>query len=106
MNSWKNGDKGSKVKAIIDQNFSKLDERLSALASQVSDRYARSFTSSDWTNGTIFIDYSEYRKSNPCVDLYIKNSEGYSLVYGGYEIKNSGIEIQSDLPYEGRVVIR
>lgn len=102
MNSWENGTKAGEVKRIIDQNFEELDERII----QIANAYIRHFLTSDWTNGKIFIGYSEYKKSNPCVDVYIRDNNGYSLVYGGYEVKDNGIELQTDLPYEGRVVIR
>lgn len=102
MKTWNNGDKGSLVKEIIDGNFSILDARIT----QVNRVYVKEFTSSDWNSGIILIQYSEYVKQNPCIDLYRKNSNGYSIVFGGYEIKDYGIELQSDMAYDGKVVIR
>ena len=102
MKTWSNGDKASVVKEIIDSNFSTLDTRIT----QVAKTYVREFTASDWSFGVILIQYSEYSKPNPCIELYIKNGDGYSVVLGGYEIKNYGIELQSDIAYEGKVVIR
>ena len=102
IKTWENGEKGGVVKKIIDENFKSLDSRMK----QVEKIYVKEFTSSDWNSGIILIQYSEYVKQNPCIDLYRKNSNGYSTVFGGYEIKDYGIELQSDMAYDGKVVIR
>lgn len=102
IHEWENGARGKDVKAIIDSNFKNLNNQLN----QLSNRYVRTFTSSDWKNGVISINYSEYLKQNPCVDLYIKSGAGYAFVYGGYEIKGDVVELQSDIAYDGKVVIR
>ena len=102
INQWRYGDNGKTVKEIIDSNFANLNEQIN----QLTNRCEYHFNASDWVNGVINISYSQYKKVNPCVDLYIKNDDGYSFVYGGYKIKTDGIELQSDMPYEGKVVIR
>ena len=102
IKKWNYGDTGKTVKDIIDTNFANLNEQVN----QLTNRWEHSFKASDWVDGLIKIAYSQYKKINPCVDLYIKNGDGYSFVYGGYEIKDNGIELQSDMPYEGKVVIR
>lgn len=102
MDTWRNGDSGKLVKEVIDRNFEILDVR----TSQLANKCVLSFGIFEWKDGIIFISRSIYNKLDPCVDLYIKNDTGYSLVYGGYKIKDDGIELQSDLPYEGKVVIR
>ena len=102
MEKWNNGDRGETVKKIIDNNFEILDARVAKLA----DTRVIPFSTSDWNNGVIFIEYSRYNKQNPCVDLYIKNDSGYLYVYGGYEINNDGIRLLSDMAYNGKVVIR
>lgn len=99
---WQNGDRGATVKKVIETNFENINEQVS----QLSNKYVLYFTTSQWKDGIITIAYSEYNKLNPCVDLYIKNGTGYSFVHGGYEIKDNGIELQSDIAYEGKVVIR
>ena len=68
--------------------------------------YVKDFIVSEWESGAISISQSEYNKETPHIEVYIKNEDGYAVVYGGYEIKNYGIELQTDMPYEGRVVIR
>ena len=102
INTWRNGDSGKIVKEVIDSNFTNLNVQIG----QLSNRYVFSFAESDWRNGVIYIEYSEYMKQNPCVEVYINTNNGLSPVWGGYEIKNNGIELQSDLPYAGKVVIR
>ena len=99
---WQNGDTGKKVKEAIEASFNNINNQLNLLSRiAVFD-----FKVSDWNGGRIFIDYSIYSKQNPCVDVYIKNVNRYSPVYGGYEILSNSIELLSDMPYEGRVVIR
>ena len=102
ISKWQYGDNGETVKNIIDTNFANLNKQVN----QLNNRWVYIFTKSDWINGTIHLSYSQYQKLNPCIDLYIKNGDGYSFVYGGYEIKTDGVELQSDIPYEGKVVIR
>ena len=102
IHEWQNGDKGGVVKKIIDSNFKNINTQLE----RISYEYVYSFTMSDWKNGEIFINYSKYSKDNPCVTLYIKTKTGHTLVYGGYEITKAGIKLQSDIAYEGKVVIR
>ena len=102
IKKWQYGDSGETVKNVIDSNFSNLNEQVN----QLTYRWEYSFKASDWVDGVIKLTYSQYKKINPCVDLYIKSKDGYSFVHGGYEIKSDGIELQSDLPYEGKVVIR
>ena len=102
MKTWNNGDSGKIVKEAIEYNFSNLDHRVSNLAGS----YTHSFTQSGWSDNTIFIPYSEYMKDSPQVELYIKIGDDYTPVFGGYIIKEVGVELQTDKPYEGRVVIR
>lgn len=102
ISTWRNGDSGKIVKEIIDTNFTNLNVQIG----QLSQKYIYSFSKADWNDGIIFISYSEYLKQNPCIELYVKTSGGYSPVVGGYEINNNGISLQTDLPYDGRVVIR
>ena len=103
ISGWANGDSGLHVRGVIDQNFNNLNNCISKL----SHVCIALFTKSDWNSaGIIHIDYKQYNKPNPCVDLYIKNGNSYSLVCGGYEVNDYGIRLLSDMPYEGKVVIR
>ena len=114
MDSWINGAKGSDVKRIIDNNFDILEKRTLKINDGISklEPISINFIVSEWVfvsslkTYTISIPYSDYNRANPCVEVYIKNEDGYSIVYGGYKIKEDSIVLQSDIPYEGRVVIR
>ena len=114
MNSWINGEKGSEVRRIIDNNFDILDKRTIKINKDISKMIPLGidFVVSDWvfTEGsqtyTISIPYEVYSRVNPCVEVYIKNKDGYSFVYAGHMLREYGIDLQSDMPYEGRVVIR
>ena len=114
MDSWVNGAKGSEVKRVIDGNFDILDKRTKKINDDISKLSPSSvnFATSDWVfvenikTYIISIPYADYNRDNPCVEVYIKDEDDYSLVYGGYKIKKNGIELQSDLVYEGKVVIR
>ena len=102
IKTWQYGDNGETVKDIIDSNFRYLNEQVAPMY----HGWQRDFRASDWVKGIISIPYSQYKRDNPRVDVYVKNNGGYSPVYGGYEMKGDRIELQSDIPYEGRVVIR
>lgn len=114
MESWKNGAQGSEVKRIINNNFDILDKKIIGINGKISNLEPTgiTFVSSTWVyvesskTYAIFIPYSSYNKANPSVEVYIKNGDGYSPVRGGYKIKEYGVELQSDLAYEGKVVIR
>ena len=128
MDSWVNGEKGSKVKRVIDNNFDILDKRTSNMNNDIQkindniqeinkhmlnlDPYDRTFAVSDWIFNeglnlyVIFIPSIAYNKSIPHVEVYLKTEDGYSLVYGGYKICDDGINLLADIAYEGRVLIR
>lgn len=114
MDSWANGAKGSEVKHVIDKNFDILDKRTIKINNDILtlNTISLNFVVSDWgfvediKSYTISIPYTDYNKENPFVEVYIKDGDGYSAVCGGYKIKEHGIELQSDIPYEGRAVIR
>ena len=122
MDSWANGAKGSEVKRVIDSNFDILDKRTAKMNDDISKLInsdvskstplSIEFIKSEWSfvDGSktyiISIPYDDYNRDNPCVEVYIKESSGYSPVWAGYTIGESGIDLQSDMPYEGKVVIR
>ena len=116
MDSWVNGAKGSDVKSVIDKNFDILDKRTKKINEDISNlkpsNIVRSFVAPDWAFNdglktyALSIPYVDYNKESPCVDVYIKSDNGYSFVYGGCIIGEQEIVLQSDIPYEGKVVIR
>lgn len=98
-----NGGQGKDVRETINSNFVELDRRTNAL---VPHPYTKIFTSSHWSNGEISIPYSEHGIENPVsVSLYIGNTNNYDAVFGGYRINVNTIILQSDIPYDGKVVI-
>lgn len=102
MNTWKNGARGSEVQKIIDQNFTDLENAIKA----INTPYIKDFKAPEWNLGVISIPISKYNKPSPIVELYIKQGNDYSAVLGGYKVTNYGVELLSDINYEGRVVIR
>ena len=115
METWINGAKGSEVKTVIDNNFDILDKRTAKLNEDLSKKtesISIRFTKTNWAfienikTYTISIPYADYNKENPYVEVYFKNESGYLVVCGGYIIEERGITLQSDIPYEGKVVIR
>ena len=102
MEPWKNGERGDVVRKIICDKITCLETSVL----QINTSYVKEFDVADWSSGQIFIPISEYNKTNPIIELYIKNDNSYSMVLGGYRITNSGVELLSDINYEGRVVIR
>ena len=108
MDSWMNGAKASAVKRVIDNNFDILDKRTINIQSCVVSEFVASRWSfnDDLRRYTIIIPYADYNKKYPRVELYIKKDNGYLPVYGGYLIRDDGILLKSDVPYDGKVVIR
>lgn len=102
MKTWDNGAKGKVIRETIDENFRILDTRIT----QLYQRYVKNFTSSDWKDYTITITEAEHKKINPIVNVFIKNGDSYSEVFGGYSIgTDNSIIIHSDITFDGRVVI-
>lgn len=99
---WENGALASDVKKIIDDNFELLNRR----TSEIAYGYIQDFKKDSWSLGGIYIPYSKYLKVTPCVEVYIKTNEGYENVCGGFVVMEDGVKLQSDIAYEGRVVIR
>lgn len=64
-------------------------------------------TYDSWSDGQISIPYISHLIKNPIVSMYIDDSQSYELVLGGVNVDSNGnITISSDLPFNGRVVIR
>ncbi len=102
MKTWTIGASGEEVRKVIDGNFDTLYNALK----DVEKRYVREFSEDDWEFGEITIPFSAYKKQNPCVETFMKDGSHYMPVFAGYEIVDSCVTLQSDIPYEGKVVIR
>lgn len=101
LKKWENGARGGYVKEVIDYNFQFLNNR-------IDDRsYSKTFTISNWRNGIIDIDYHEHRIESPTPQVMMFYDGKYVDVYGGYYIDSSnGVHLQSDIPFDGKVVIK
>lgn len=101
LRTWRNGDSGAYVKEVIEHNFNILNEKLNNRC------FSKSFTTSDWDSGIIRIDYYEHRFSNPSPSIYFLYNGVYLEVCGGFTIDSkNNIFLESDMPFEGKVVVR
>lgn len=99
IKTWRNGAQGAEVKSIIDYNFNIL---LKALK-----KYTQDINVDDWTDNSIFIPFSKHNIENPTVQLFIKDNDSFSPVFGGVKIDSEyNITLSTDLTFSGRVVVR
>lgn len=62
---------------------------------------------SDWNNGKITIPYETHLISSPIVQMYLLDNLKYLLVFGGVDIDESfNVTLKTDLPFDGKVVIK
>ena len=101
LRKWENGARGDYVKEVVDYNFQFLNDRITKRS------YSKTFTASDWRNGTIYIDYYEHRFESPIIQVTMLYNGNYVDVYGGYYTdSNNNVYLQSDIPFDGKVVIK
>lgn len=99
--TWDNGASGKVVREAIEYNFDLLYTRLNERV------FSKSFVSSDWIDGVIRINYSEHRISSPSPHVLMLHDGNYIDVQGGVYIDSSdNIRLETDIPYDGRVVIK
>ena len=98
---WNNGERGDVVKSIIEYNFALLNKRMD------ERHFSKSFLLSDWVDGTIFISALEHNIVSPTPHVLMLSDGNYIDVYGGYYIDDeNNIYLQSDIPFDGKVVIK
>lgn len=69
--------------------------------------YSSTFTSADWNNNIITIPYSTHLIPDPNVSLYILYDSTYQSTIGGVSIDSEhNVILSTDLPFEGKVVIK
>ncbi len=75
---------------------------------ELSSSYVYFFSKESWTNGTISIPYSLYKKRDPVVQVYILTEDNvYDNVIGGFQMDDlNNIILCSDTEYDGKVVIK
>lgn len=99
IKTWKNGAKGEEVKKVIDYNFNTL--------SKFAKKYTQSIDSNDWIDNVISIPFSKHGIENPTVQLLIDNGGSFTTVIGGVKMDSEhNVILSTDLPFDGRVVIR
>lgn len=69
--------------------------------------YTQSLSVSNWTNNSIEILFDQHGVENPVVQLYITNGDSFTPVLGGVEIDSEyNVMLSTDLPFDGKVVIK
>lgn len=107
MNKWKNGDTGKTVKETIENNFDKLEQDVADINYAYVKEFGGTSSALSWDDdGVITIEKELHTRDYPLVELYIKTENAYETVYGGYKIEGTTVKLMSDIPYEGKVVIR
>lgn len=152
LKTWRNGEEGDILKAIIEHNFKILGKYLPyhilCISSEnrnllTSDylsenlivfdttknewlqykngkwiafdfgnlglHYIKIFSKKDWSaQNEISIPFHLHKRENPVVQLYLRQGSFYcSDVFGGVYIDdNYNITLSTDLPFDGKVVIK
>ena len=97
--TWRNGAKGEDVKNIIEYNFN--------LVSKALKKYMQDISIDDWAGNSISILFSKHGIENPTVQLLIEDNGSFDAVLGGVKVDSEyNITLSTDLPFNGRVVIK
>lgn len=95
-NSYKSKYAGEQIDALLD-----------AIIQSRLFTFIKEFAVADWVDNTIQITYDEHCVSIPTPSLYRLNDGLYEEVVGGITIdSDKTVIIQSDLPFDGRVVVK
>ena len=69
--------------------------------------YAKTISVSDWTDNVINIPFEQHNIMNPVVQLFMIDDSSLAPVLGGVEIDlDYNVVLSTDLPFDGRVVIK
>ena len=99
IKTWRNGAQGSEVKKIIDYNFNVLSKALK--------KYTEDIGVGNWINNSIVIPFSKHSIESPVVQLFIEDNGSFTPVLGGVKIDSEyNVILSTDLPFNGRVVIK
>jgi hypothetical protein len=99
IKTWRNGAQGSEVKKIIDYNFNALSKALK--------RYTEDIDVGNWTDNNIVIPFIKHSIESPTVQLFIEDDGSFAPVLGGVKIDSEyNVILSTDLPFNGRVVIK
>ena len=87
---WYKYSGGSWVKTSVDDNM-----------------YTQDISVSDWTDNVISIRFEQHGRINPVVQLFMDSEGSFTDVIGGVKIDSShNVVLSTDLPFDGRVVIK
>ena len=87
---WYKYSGGSWVKTSVDDNM-----------------YAQEISVSDWTDNVISIKFEQHGRMNPVVQLLMSSGNSFVNVIGGVEIDSlHNVVLSTDLPFDGKVVIK
>lgn len=87
---WYKYSQGSWVKTSVDDNM-----------------YTQNISVSDWTDKTINIPLEQHGIMNPVVQLLMTSENSFVNVLGGVEIDSAhNVVLSTDLPFDGKVVIK
>ena len=104
LKTWRNGAKASEVKNVIDYNFNVI---LKFLTSKGYAKYMRDISVSDWMDNSISIPFSKHGIESPFVQLFIEVDGSFDVVLGGVKIDpEHNITLSTDLPFDGKVVVK
>lgn len=97
--TWRNGAKGGEVKNVIDYNFN--------VASKALKKYTQDIHADDWIDNSMSISFSIHGVENPNVQLFIKYDGSFTPVLGGIKVDSEyNVTLSTDLPFDGRIVIK
>ena len=99
IKTWRNGAKGEVVKNIIDYNFNTLSTALK--------KYIQNIDANDWVDNSISIPFGKHGIENPTVQLFVKSDDSFDIVFGGVKVDSEyNVTLSTDLPFDGRVVVK
>ena len=84
-----------------------IDAILGAVIHSRLATFKKNFLVADWTDNTIQISYDEHCVSSPTPSLFRLHDDCYEEIVGGITINlDETIVIQSDMPFDGKIIIK
>lgn len=69
--------------------------------------YTQEISTNDWINNSVKILFNQHGIKNPTVQLFMGDESSFIPVLGGVEIDSAyNITLSTDLPFDGKVVIK
>ena len=69
--------------------------------------HTQSISTTDWIDNTIEISFNQHGVENPIVQLFVESEGSFMPVLGGVEIDSEhNVTLSTDLPFDGKVVIK